>query len=81
MSTVSSSPTPLRIGILGAARIAPMALVAPAAELDGVEVTAVAARDQQRARKFAAKHGIPRVQVDYPALLADPELATWRSGR
>jgi len=68
------SERPLRIGILGAARIAPMALVRPAREVAGVEVAAVAARDAARAQKFATKHGIARVHSSYEDLLADPEL-------
>jgi predicted dehydrogenase len=65
---------PLRIGILGAARIAPMALVKPAREVPGVEVSAVAARDTARAERFAAKHGIARVHKSYEALISDPAL-------
>jgi predicted dehydrogenase len=65
---------PLRIGILGAARIAPMALVRPAREVAGVEVAAVAARDSARAQKFATKHGISRVHATYDDLLNDPTL-------
>jgi predicted dehydrogenase len=68
------SGAPLRIGILGAARIAPMALVRPARGLAGVEVAAVAARDPARARRFAARHGVPRVHASYAALVDDPEL-------
>jgi len=64
----------LRIGVLGAARIAPMALVRPAKSVPGVRVAAVAARDPARAQAFARRHGIERVHRDYPALLADPEL-------
>src|SRR3989442_1693010 len=64
----------LRFGILGAARIAPMALVKPARGVAGVSVVAVAARDPERARRFAARHGIPRVAPSYEALLADPEV-------
>jgi predicted dehydrogenase len=67
-------PRPLRIGILGAARIAPMALIRPARQVAGVEVAALAARDPERARRFAARHGVPRVHESYEALLADPEL-------
>jgi predicted dehydrogenase len=37
-----------------------------------VEVIAVAARDEVRARRFAARHGIPRVHRSYADLLADP---------
>jgi predicted dehydrogenase len=64
----------LRVGILGAARIAPLALVRPARAVDGVEVTAVAARDRVRAEKFAAKHGIPRVLSSYEAVVDDPDV-------
>ncbi len=64
----------LRIGILGAARIAPAALVRPAGELEGVRVAALAARDALRAQRFAARHGIARVHPSYEALIADPEL-------
>ncbi len=65
---------PVRIAILGAARIAPMALLAPARRTGVATVTAVAARDPERARAFAAKHGIARVHPTYEALLADPEV-------
>src|SRR5262245_6154694 len=65
---------PLRIGILGAARIAPMALVRPARDVPEARVLAVAARDRQRAERFAQRHGIPRVHPSYQALLDDPEI-------
>ncbi len=68
------TPAPLRFGILGAARIAPMALVKPAHEVPGVEVVAVAARDEGRARAFASRHGVARVHASYDALLADPAI-------
>src|SRR5919197_5962031 len=60
--------SPLRLGILGAARIAPMALVTPARRVPEATVSAIAARDPERARRFAARHGIPRVYDDYAAL-------------
>jgi predicted dehydrogenase len=69
-----SDAGPLRIGILGAARIAPMALVAPARRVPEATVVAVAARDAERARQFAARHAIPRVHESYEALLADPDV-------
>jgi predicted dehydrogenase len=65
---------PLRIGILGAARIAPMALIKPAKGNAEVVVAAVAARDASRAQAFAAKHGIARVHESYEALIAAPDL-------
>jgi predicted dehydrogenase len=64
----------VRIGILGAARIAPLALVDPAKDNDDVVVAAVAARDVARARAFAAKHGIDRVHDSYAALISDPDI-------
>ncbi|WP_217428581.1 Gfo/Idh/MocA family protein [Microlunatus speluncae] len=64
----------LRIGVLGAARIAPAALIGPARDDPAVEVAAVAARDRARAEAFARKHGIPMAYDDYQALLDDPEL-------
>jgi predicted dehydrogenase len=60
--------------VLGAARIAPLALIKPAKENADVEVTGVAARDAARAGAFAAKHGIARVHYSYETLIADPDI-------
>jgi predicted dehydrogenase len=60
---------PLRIGLLGAARIAPPAVIVPAQARDDVAVTAVAARDKAKAEAFAAKHDIAGVADDYDALI------------
>ncbi|HET9875417.1 MAG TPA: Gfo/Idh/MocA family oxidoreductase [Mycobacterium sp.] len=65
---------PLRIGVLGAARIAPHALIKPAKQNAEVVVAAVAARDVSRARAFAAKHDIAKVHENYDTLIADPDL-------
>jgi predicted dehydrogenase len=62
----------VRIGVLGAARIAPAAVIKPARGNAEAEVRAVAARDRVRADAFAAKHGIPTVHDSYAALVADP---------
>ena len=64
----------LRIGVLGAARIAPNALVKPARRTGSAEVTAVAARDPARAKAFARKQGIPRVLPTYADVVADPDI-------
>lgn len=64
---------PLRIGILGAARIAPLSIVEPAAAT-GHRLVAVAARDAGRARAFAAEHGVDRVHESYAAVLDDPDV-------
>jgi predicted dehydrogenase len=66
--------SPIRIGILGAARIAPAAAIRPAAGVAEAEVTSVAARDPQRAAAFAHKHRIPKVAPSYQALIEDPEV-------
>ncbi|MCP5027274.1 MAG: Gfo/Idh/MocA family oxidoreductase [Actinomycetia bacterium] len=64
-----SAPDPIRIGILGAANIAPKALIDPARKLDSVVVSRVAARDPERARTFAMEHGVSGVEADYQALI------------
>ena len=63
----------LRVGILGAARIAERAVVTPA-RANGAEVLAVAARDLSRAQAYAGQHGIPRAYGSYEELLADPDI-------
>jgi predicted dehydrogenase len=68
------SGTKIRIGILGAAGIAPEALINPARSVDEVEIVAVAARDHERGTAFAEKHGIPVVHDSYDALIADPNI-------
>ena len=64
----------VRIGILGAANIVKNALIDPVHEVGEAEVVAIAARDPERARAFAAAHGIPRVHAGYAGLLADPAI-------
>src|SRR5688572_17489160 len=66
--------TRLRVGVLGAAKIVPGALLKPAATNTDVEVAAIAARDPTRAAAFAAKHGIPTVYDSYASLLGDDSL-------
>lgn len=60
----------LRVGILGAARIAPRALIEPSKPIDGIAVTRIAARDRSRAEAFAAEHSIPHVSDDYDGVIA-----------
>jgi predicted dehydrogenase len=64
----------LRIGIIGAARVATYAMIAPARARDDVVVAAVAARDAARAADYAATHGIARHFGDYAAMVADPDI-------
>jgi predicted dehydrogenase len=64
----------IRIGILGAARIAPRGIVTPANETLGAEVVAIAARDLERARKFAAQHSIPMAFGSYAELIVRDDI-------
>jgi len=70
---MTSSAGPLRIGVLGAARIARLFVeaVRPSRK---VSVTAVASRDADRAAAFARDTRIARVHASYDALLADPQV-------
>ena len=61
---------PLRIGVLGAARISDRSIVGPA-RATGHRLVAVAARDRARAEAFAAAHGVERVLDSYADLVAD----------
>jgi shikimate 5-dehydrogenase len=70
---VSAPDEPLRIGILGAARIAERAIVKPA-HATGTRLVTVAARDRRRAEAFAAEHGVERTTDSYADVLADPEV-------
>ena len=63
----------LRIGVLGASRIAELAIISPAATL-GHRVVAVAARDRGRAETFARSYEVERVVDTYADLVADPEV-------
>ena len=64
---------PLRIGVLGAARIAGLAIAGPARTTSD-RLVAVAARDRRRAEAFAATHGVERVLGAYAEVVADPEV-------
>ncbi|MEL7448684.1 MAG: Gfo/Idh/MocA family oxidoreductase [Pseudomonadota bacterium] len=64
----------IRIGLLGASRIARGAIIEPVACNDSFEVVAVAARSPSRAREYADTHRIPIVEPDYAALIANPAI-------
>ena len=70
----SPSQKPLKFGILGAAKIAPFALINPARSHPEVVVYAVAARNKDRAETFAKKHGIEKAYGSYDELINDPEV-------
>ena len=49
-------------------------MIWPARKLDNVVIAAVAARNVEKARKFAEKYNIPTVHESYDALLEDSSL-------
>lgn len=61
----------VRIGILGTARIAG---AFTGRSYRNAQLAAVASRSLERARAFAAEHGIPRALGSYDELLADPSV-------
>ncbi len=69
-----NGPTPLRIAMLGASKIAPHALIAPAKTNARIVVHGVAARDRERANAYAREHDVPQVFADYETLLASPDI-------
>ncbi len=64
----------LRIGLLGASRIAPKAIISPAQLRSDVVVAAVAARDIDRARAYAETQGIDVALQGYEALIARADI-------
>ncbi|MGH6872665.1 MAG: Gfo/Idh/MocA family protein [Rhizomicrobium sp.] len=62
----------IRVGILGAAKIAPAAMIVPAKDNPDFLVIAVAARDRMRAETYAREHGIPAALADYATLVNHP---------
>ncbi|KAF1834472.1 oxidoreductase domain-containing protein [Decorospora gaudefroyi] len=71
---VTKKEDALRFGILGAANIAPVALIIPARSHADVIVVAVAARDRKKAETYAKRWGIPIVHDSYDALINDPSI-------
>ncbi|HEY1752412.1 MAG TPA: Gfo/Idh/MocA family oxidoreductase [Caulobacteraceae bacterium] len=63
-----------RIGLLGASKIAPPAVIAPARNSPDFEVVAVGARDAGRARAYADEHGIAHVAGSYAELVSRDDI-------
>lgn len=66
-------PVPLRIGVLGAARIA-RGFIAGVRDSDMVVVTAVACRDPERGRHFAQEMGVAQLFDSYDAMLQSNDI-------
>lgn len=65
-----------RIGLLGASRIAPLAIIEPALRREDCTIVALACRDVVRGKDYAKTHGIPEADVmgDYDALCARSDI-------
>ena len=59
----------IRIGILGAAKIGPKAIIEPASRRQDCTITAVASRDGDKAKAYAEQYGIPAIMTDYQELI------------
>ncbi|RHZ49506.1 uncharacterized protein CDV56_105587 [Aspergillus thermomutatus] len=79
-SELPKEPNALKFGILGAAKIAPSALIKPAKTHPEVIIQAVAARNKQKAIDYAKKHGIPQVHDSYEGTFFPhfPSEPTWQ---
>lgn len=64
----------IRIGLIGAARIAKSAIIAPAKTNSDFEIVALASRDKPRAIAFAKEFDIPLVADSYRDLLARDDI-------
>ncbi len=65
-----------RLGLLGASRIAPKAIIGPASKRSDCQIVALACRDDERGRAYAAEHNIPDadIETDYAALCARDDI-------
>jgi len=70
---MTQARVPLKIGILGAARIARKAIVYPAHATEHV-LYGVASRDHERGVAFANQYGVLKVYDSYQEIIDDPEI-------
>jgi predicted dehydrogenase len=68
-----ASIPPLRWGIISTANIARAAFL-PALRVAGGVAAAVAGRDEERTRRWAAEHGVQRAITGYQNLIDDPDV-------
>lgn len=65
-----------RIGVLGASRIAPKAIIHPALKREDCTIAAIACRDMQRGRQYAIRHGVETADIlgNYETLCARDDI-------
>lgn len=71
---MSNTMSPVKWGVLGAARIADSAVIPGLVKSDWCTPYAIAARNIERAKAMADKHGAPKAYGSYDELLSDPEI-------
>jgi predicted dehydrogenase len=59
----------IRIGLLGASKIAPKAVINPTKSRSDCVIQAVASRSKERAQAYAEDHNIPHFETSYEALV------------
>jgi len=64
----------IRIGLLGASKIAPKAIIDPASEREDCVIYALASRDEMRAKGYATEHEIPHFETSYETLIARDDI-------
>ncbi len=64
----------LRWGVISTARIGASAVIPAIHESNNGEVAAVASRDLEKGKQFAAENGIPQTFGSYDEMLADPNI-------
>ncbi|MGB3811373.1 MAG: Gfo/Idh/MocA family oxidoreductase [Parvibaculum sp.] len=65
---------PLRIGILGCAKINQVAIIDAARQVPEIALAGIASRDAAKAEAYAREHGIAHAYESYEALIADPTI-------
>jgi predicted dehydrogenase len=74
MPDMSTQSSPVRWGVLGSAKIARTTAIPAIHEAHNAVATALASRDEDRARASAAASGVERGVESYEALVASPEI-------
>lgn len=64
----------IRLGMLGASRIADKAILPASKNCKGITVTAVAARERKKAESFAKRHGLMEIHDTYESMLASKSI-------
>ena len=64
----------IRIGLLGASKIAPKAIISPAEARSGCIIQAMASRSESKVKSYAENYNIPHYETSYEALVARDDI-------